>query len=228
MYVDWSIILSRYYPPPPPFSCLSFPRILSLYTLWQSLFFYTTLCNDYLSFSPSSSVTPLTFSLLWSLCDCDGSGCIHGGTNFLSFSSPSTFSLFFYHQFSNDKVVQIFIYYILHDLLDLVTKHNYRVIYMYMYILTSVELPYITVYKPHFFATEKISKSGVRFIHGTPKKNFLKILKFQFMPLHLALCLAMSPSSVIGVLTHHSQTRTTLKFVCHLGLKVIFLIDLNM
>ena len=44
------------------------------------------------------------------------------------------------------------------------------------------------------------------------------------MPLHLALCLAMSPSSVIGVLTHHSETRTTLKFVCHLGLKVIFLI----
>ena len=31
-------------------------------------------------------------------------------------------------------------------------------------------LPYITVYKPHFFAAEKISKSGVRFIHGTPKK----------------------------------------------------------
>ena len=48
------------------------------------------------------------------------------------------------------------------------------------------------------------------------------------MPLHLALCLALSPSSVIGVLTHHSETRTTLKFVCHLGLKVIFLIDLNM
>ena len=48
------------------------------------------------------------------------------------------------------------------------------------------------------------------------------------MPLHLALCLAMSPSSVIGVLTHYSETRTTLKFVCHLGLKVIFLIDLNM
>ena len=43
------------------------------------------------------------------------------------------------------------------------------------------------------------------------------------MPLHLALCLAMSPSSVIGVLTHHSETRTILKFVCHLGLK-----DLNM
>ena len=41
-------------------------------------------------------------------------------------------------------------------------------------------------------------------------------------------CLAMSPSSVIGVLTHHSETSTTLKFVCHLGLKVIFLIDLNM
>ena len=51
--------------------------------------------------------------------------------------------------------------------------------------------------------------------------------KFLFMPLHMALCLAMSPSSVIGVLTHHSETRTTLKFVCHLGLKVIFLIDLN-
>ena len=33
----------------------------------------------------------------------------------------------------------------------------------------------------------------------------------------------MSPSSVISVLTHHSETRTTLKFVCHLGLKVIFL-----
>ena len=50
------------------------------------------------------------------------------------------------------------------------------------------------------------------------------------MPLHLALCLAMSPSSVIGVLIHHSETRTTLKFVCHLGLKEIFLIviDLNM
>ena len=49
------------------------------------------------------------------------------------------------------------------------------------------------------------------------------------MPLHLALCLAMSPSSVICVLTHHSETRTTLQFVCHLGLKVIFVIlDLNM
>ena len=46
------------------------------------------------------------------------------------------------------------------------------------------------------------------------------------MPLHLALCLAMSPSSVICVLTHYSETRTTL--VCHLGLKVIFVIDLNM
>ena len=69
-------------------------------------------------------------------------------------------------------------------------------------------IPYITVYKPHFFAAEKISKSGVRFIHGT-----FFFLKFQFMPLHLALCLAMSPSSVIGVLTHHSETRTTLKFV---------------
>ena len=32
-------------------------------------------------------------------------------------------------------------------------------------------VPYITVYKPHFFAAEKISKSGVRFIHGTPKKK---------------------------------------------------------
>ena len=31
------------------------------------------------------------------------------------------------------------------------------------------------------------------------------------MPLHLALCLAMSPSSVICVLTHHSETRTTLR-----------------
>ena len=48
------------------------------------------------------------------------------------------------------------------------------------------------------------------------------------MPLHLALCLAMSPSSVICVLTHHSETRTTLQFVCHLGLKEIFVIDLNM
>ena len=47
------------------------------------------------------------------------------------------------------------------------------------------------------------------------------------MPLHLAPCLAMSPTSVIGVLTHHSETRTTLQFVCHLGLKVIFVIDLN-
>ena len=97
----------------------------------------------------------------------------------------------------------------------------------------AIPVPYITVYKPHFFAAEKISKSGVRFIHGTPKKKkkkkkFFFFFKFQFMPLHLALCLAMSPSSVIGVLTHHSETRTTLKFVCHLGLKVIFLIDLNM
>ena len=44
----------------------------------------------------------------------------------------------------------------------------------------------------------------------------------------MVLCLAMSPSSVISVLTHHSKTTTTLKFVCHLGLKVIFLIDLDM
>ena len=41
----------------------------------------------------------------------------------------------------------------------------------------------------------------------------------------MALCLAISPSSVIGVLTHHSETTTTLKFVCHLGLNVIFLIE---
>ena len=47
------------------------------------------------------------------------------------------------------------------------------------------------------------------------------------MPLHLALCLAMSPSSVICVLTHLSETTTTLKFVCLLGLKLI-LIDQNM
>ena len=47
------------------------------------------------------------------------------------------------------------------------------------------------------------------------------------MPLHLALCLAMSPSSVIGVMTYHLETRTTLQCVCHLGLKVIFLLDLN-
>ena len=29
----------------------------------------------------------------------------------------------------------------------------------------------------------------------------------------MALCLAMSPNSVISVLTHHSETTTTLKFV---------------
>ena len=43
----------------------------------------------------------------------------------------------------------------------------------------------------------------------------------------MALYLAWSPSSVISVLTHYSETTTTLKFVWHLGLKVIFLIDLN-
>ena len=48
------------------------------------------------------------------------------------------------------------------------------------------------------------------------------------MPLHLAICLAMSPSSVICALTHHSETKTPLQFVCHLGLKVIFVIDFNM
>ena len=57
---------------------------------------------------------------------------------------------------------------------------------------------------------------------------YTRYTNFRFMPFYLALCLAMSPSSVIGVLTHHSETRTTLKFVCHLGLKVIFLIDFNM
>ena len=41
-------------------------------------------------------------------------------------------------------------------------------------------LPYITVYKPHFFAAEKISKSGVRFIHGTPKKKKKKKKFFFF------------------------------------------------
>ena len=93
---------------------------------------------------------------------------------------------------------------------------------IHVHINNDTMIPYITVYKPHFFAAEKISKSGVRFIHGTPNFFFFFFFKFQFMPLHLALCLAMSPSSVIGVLTHHSETRTTLKFVCHLGLKVIF------
>ena len=101
-----------------------------------------------------------------------------------------------------------------------------------LHCLLHVHVPYITVYKPHFFAAEKISSRGCGLytVHQKKKKkkNFFFFLKFQFMPLHLALCLAMSPSSVIGVLTHHSETRTILKFVCHLGLKVIFLIDLNM
>ena len=78
-----------------------------------------------------------------------------------------------------------------------------------------------------FCRRKKFKVGGAVYTLYTKKKKKKKI-KFRFMPLHLALCLAMSPSSVIGVLTRHSETRTILKFVCHLGLKVIFLIDFNM